>query len=47
MEDIEEEVPMTAHYLKQIEENNVMMQIPNEVFPISPDDDDEQHLIAM
>lgn len=47
MEDIEEEVPMTAHYLKQMEENNIMKLRPNEFLPISPDDDDDQHLVAM
>jgi hypothetical protein len=47
MEDIEEEVPMSAHYLKQLEENKIMMAIPNEMYPISPEDDDEQHLVAM
>lgn len=47
MEDIEEEVPMSAHYLKQLEENNIMKKLPNEMYPISPDDDDDQHLVAM
>ena len=47
MEDIEEEVPMSAHYLKQIEENNIMKLYPKEMLPISPNDDDDQHLVAM
>lgn len=47
MEDIEEEAPMPAHYLKQLEENKIMKQLPNEMCPISSNDDDEQHLVAM
>lgn len=46
MEDIEEEIPMTAHYLRQLEENNVMAD-GKTFMPINPEDDDEQHLVAM
>lgn len=45
MEDVEEEVPMTAQYLKQINENELLKQ--GIYIPISPDDNDDEHLIAM
>ena len=45
MEDIEEEVPMTAQYLLQQSENKVLKS--GQFLPTNPDDDDDQHLIAM
>lgn len=45
MEEVEEEIPMTAQYLLQITENKILKSgtliLPN------PDDDDDQHLVAM
>lgn len=45
MEDVEEEIPMTAQYLLQQTENKILKSgtliLPN------PDDDDDQHLVAM
>lgn len=45
MEDVEEEVPMTAQYLLQQSENESLRQ--GIFMDTNPDDDDEQHLIAM
>lgn len=45
MEDVEEEVPMTAQYLLQITENKILKSW--ELILPNPDDDDDQHLIAM
>lgn len=45
MEDVEEEVPMTAQYLLQIGENDSLKHWI--YLDINPSDDDEQHLIAM
>lgn len=45
MEDIEEEVPMTAQYLLQQEENNILKL--GEWIDINPNDEDDEHLIAM
>jgi hypothetical protein len=47
MEDVEEEVPMTAQYLLQQSENDIMRLRPTEMLPINADDDDEQHLVSM
>lgn len=45
MEDVEEEIPMTAQYLKQESENELLKKwIYVEVMP---EDDDDQHLVAM
>ena len=45
MEDVEEEIPMTAQYLKQESENELLKKwIYVEVIP---EDDDDQHLVAM
>lgn len=44
MEDIEEEVPMTAQYLLQQEENTILKQ---EYIDINSTDDDDQHLVSM
>ena len=44
MEDVEEEIPMTAQYLKQESENRTSKKIYVEVMP---EDDDDQHLVAM
>ncbi len=44
-ETIDQEVPLPAQYLQQLEENKLLKQwLPME---ISPDDDDDQHLLAM
>ena len=45
MEDVEEEVPMTAHYIKQCNENDVIKTWT--MLPIDAEDDDDQHLVAM
>ena len=45
MEDVEEEVPMTAHYIKQCNENDVLKTWT--MLPIDAEDDDDQHLVAM
>jgi beta-mannanase len=44
MEDIEEEVPMTAQYTLQQNENIILQ---NEYIGINHTDDDDEHLIAM
>lgn len=45
MEDIEEEVPMTAQYLLQQEENTILKRW--EWIDINPNDNDDEHLVAM
>lgn len=45
MEDVEEEVPMTAQYLLQQSENESLKR--GIQLDTNPDDDDDQHLIAM
>lgn len=45
MEDVEEEVPMTAQYLLQQSENESLKK--GIFMDTNPEDDDEQHLIAM
>jgi hypothetical protein len=45
MEDVEEEVPMTAQYLLQQTENDILKR--GEWIDINPDDDDDEHLVAM
>lgn len=45
MEDVEEEVPMTAQYLLQQSENESLKK--GIYMDTNPEDDDEQHLIAM
>lgn len=45
MEDVEEEVPMTAQYLLQQSENESLIKWI--YLDTNPDDDDDQHLIAM
>lgn len=47
LDNVEQEVPMTAQYLLQLDENEAMKREPNTYFKINPDDDDEQHLVAM
>lgn len=44
MEDVEEEIPMTAQYLLQQEENRILKET---FIGINPDDDDDEHLISM
>lgn len=45
MEDIEEEVPMTAQYLLQQDENTILKMW--EWIDINPNDNDDEHLVAM
>jgi hypothetical protein len=45
MEDIEEEVPMTAQYLMQQEENTILKAW--EWIDINPNDNDDEHLVSM
>ena len=45
MEDVEEEVPMTAQYLLQQTENKILKSW--ELILPNPDDDDDEHLVAM
>lgn len=45
MEDVEEEVPMSAQYMLQLLENDILKAW--NLIPTNPTDDDEQHLIAM
>jgi hypothetical protein len=44
MEDVEEEIPMTAQYLRQQEENIILKST---WIDINPNDDDDQHLVSM
>lgn len=44
MEDIEEEIPMTAQYLLQQEENTILKET---YIDINPDDNDDEHLVSM
>lgn len=45
MEDVEEEVPMTAQYLLQQSENESLMK--GILMDTNDSDDDDEHLIAM
>jgi hypothetical protein len=45
MEDVEEEIPMTAQWLLQQEENTILKA--GEWIDINPNDDDDQHLVSM
>lgn len=45
MEDVEEEIPMTAQYLLQQEENTILKRW--EWIDINPDDNDDEHLVSM
>ena len=45
MEDVEEEVPMTAQYLLQQTENKILKSW--ELILPNPDDDDDEHLVSM
>lgn len=45
MEDVEEEVPMPAQYMKQIQENELLKRWIS--IDIHYEDDDDQHLVAM
>ncbi len=45
MEDVEEEIPMTAQYLLQQEENNILKSW--KWIDINPNDNDDEHLVSM
>ena len=45
MEDIEEEVPMSAQYLAQLQENEILKA--GVMIGIKPEDNDDEHLVAM
>lgn len=44
MEDVEEEVPMTAQYLLQQNENIILK---DQYIDINPTDDHDEHLVSM
>lgn len=45
MEDVEEEVPMTAQYLQQQTENELLKK--GIYVDTNPEDNDDEHLISM